>query len=380
MSKADERGLSFNSKFYLMTNLKYSIGIDVAKSEFKACLSIIDQQQKVTIKSTSCFKNSAKGFDDFYSWAIKRVREEIPFHFLMEATGIYYEQLAWYLYNKDCRVSVILPNKAKKYIQGLGLKSKNDKIDARGLSRMCAEQSLSLWKPLSKNIYQLRSLTRLHEDLTLQRGAISNRLEALNHSMYDLKDSKKSLKKLIHTLDLELSSLETKIKQAINTDAGLSSKFKKISRIKGIGMMSFAVVIAETNGFELFTSRAQLTSYAGYDVTENQSGNRNGKTRMSKKGNSHIRRVLHLPAFTAVKYETSFKTFYDRVYSNTHVKMKAYVAVQRKLLCLMYTLWKKDTEYNPTFSPNHSEGGIADPLLGDSVGIKKSQHPKALAL
>jgi transposase len=78
----------------------------------------------VTIKSTSSFKNSAKGFDDFYSWVIKQVREEIPFHFLMEATGIYYEQLAWYLYNKDCRVSVILPNKAKKYIQGLGLKSK----------------------------------------------------------------------------------------------------------------------------------------------------------------------------------------------------------------------------------------------------------------
>jgi transposase len=198
--------------------------------------------------------------------------------------------------------------------------------------------------------------------------------------MYDLKDSKKSLKKLIHTLDQELSSLETKIKQTISTDTALSSKFKKISRIKGIGMMSFAVVIAETNGFELFISRAQLTSYAGYDITENQSGNRNGKTRMSKKGNSHIRRILHLPAFTAVKYELSFKTFYERVYLNTHVKMKAYAAVQRKLLCLMYTLWKKDAEYDPTFFKNHSEAGIADPLLGDSAGIKKSQHPKALAL
>ena len=51
-----------------------------------------------------------------------------------------------------------------------------------------------------------------------------------------------------------------------------------------------------------FANQRQLVSYAagppgGYDVVENQSGNRSGKTRISKKGNSRIRRILHLPAF-----------------------------------------------------------------------------------
>src|SRR5258705_4566364 len=122
-----------------MTNLKYSVGIDIAKDEFKACLSIIDSQQKVTIKSTGSFKNASKGFEEFCKWATRHKKEELPINFLMEATGIYYEQLAWHLHNKDCNLSVILPNKAKKYIQGLGVKSKNDKIDAKGLSKMGAE-------------------------------------------------------------------------------------------------------------------------------------------------------------------------------------------------------------------------------------------------
>src|SRR6185436_5433316 len=317
-----------------MTYLKYSIGIDVAKDEFKTCISSIDHLQKVTVKSTGSFKNNNTGFEGFYAWVAKHLREKIPSHFLMEATGIYYEQLAWYLYNKDCPVSVILPNKAKKYIQGLGLKSKNDKIDAKGLARMCAEQSLDLWKPLSKNIYRLRALTRLHEDLTVQNTALQNRLDALKASMFDLSDSNKSLSKLINTTKKELKKLEAQIKETIEKDQLLKAKFDKIGRIKGVGLMTFAVVTAETNGFELFSSISQLTSYAGYDVVENQSGKRSGKTRMSKRGNSHIRRVLHMPAFNVVKHEPLFKKFYNRVLTNTSIKMKAYVAVQRRLLTL----------------------------------------------
>ena len=89
-----------------------------------------------------------------------------------------------------------------------------------------------------------------------------------------------------------------------------------------------------------------MISYAGYDVIENQSGKHVGKTKISKKGNSHIRRILHLPAFGVVANdEPKFRALYERVYGRTKVKMKAYVAVQRKLLELIYTLWKKDMPY-----------------------------------
>src|SRR6185436_15691482 len=136
-----------------MEQLKYSVGIDMARDQFKTCFSAIDRQQKVTIKATGSFNNNVSGFEEFYAWTRKHTREKIPVYYLVEATGIYHENLAWFLYTKECSISVILPNKAKKYIQGLGLKSKNDKIDAKGLAKMCAEQSLDLWRPISKKIY-----------------------------------------------------------------------------------------------------------------------------------------------------------------------------------------------------------------------------------
>ena len=338
-----------------MQNLKYSVGIDVAKQEFKVCISVIDQQQNVTVKATSSFGNSNNGFAEFRKWIKKHHKESLPIYFLMEATGIYHEHLAWFLFKNDYLVSVVLPNKAKKYIQGLGIKSKNDKIDARGLAKMGAEQSLPLWKPISKEIYKLRSLTRLHEDLSVQRSSLNNRLKSLDYTMFELKDSKKVLTKLITAIDKQLADLENKIKEAIGLDANLKGKYEKISKIKGVGLMTFAVTVAETNGFELFTNIPQLTSYAGYDVMENQSGNFRGTSRISKKGNAHLRRVLHMPAFNVVKHEPEFKAFFNRIYEKTNIKMKGYVAVQRKLLTLIYTLWKKNVEYQPGIQRQESQ-------------------------
>jgi transposase len=91
--------------------------------------------------------------------------------------------------------------------------------------------------------------------------------------------------------------LEKAIQDLIEADTLLKVQVERLTDIKGLALLSVAVLIAETNGFESFANQRQLVSYAGYDVVENQSGNRSGKTRISKKGNSRIRRILHLPAF-----------------------------------------------------------------------------------
>ena len=121
--------------------LKYSLGLDISCEKIDACISAIDTNQNVVVKSTTHISNSLSGFKHLDDWIHKHHKDKsIPIVICMEATGIYYENCALYLFDKGYAVSVILPNKAKKYIQALGLKSKNDKIDAKGLSRMGAEQ------------------------------------------------------------------------------------------------------------------------------------------------------------------------------------------------------------------------------------------------
>jgi transposase len=333
-----------------MKSLKYAVGIDVSKDDFKACISVIDESFHVKVKASTSFGNTLKGIKDFLVWARKHHKEtDAPLHFLMEATGIYHENIAWYLHQQLQVVHIVLASKAKSYLRSLGHKGKNDKMDAQGLARMCAEKQFEPWVPVSGNIYLLRSLTRLHEDIQVERNGFRNRLEALEYSMHRdlLQGSIKTVEKLIAELDKQLLSIEKDIQEAIGQDAILSRKYACVASIKGVGIMAFAVVVAETDGFALIKNQRQLASYAGYDVVENQSGKKVGRTRISKKGNHHIRRVLHLPAFTVVKYEKTFRDLYERVYGRGGVKMKGYVAVQRKLLCMMYTLWKKEETFQP---------------------------------
>src|SRR5687768_8589614 len=235
-----------------MVNLKYSVGIDGSKKDFKVCVSVINTLQQVKVKASATFANTQSGFELFLNWVAKHCKEELPVFFLMESTGVYNEQLAWFLYNKGQKCTVILPNKAKRYLQSTGIKSKNDKIDAQGLARMCAEQSLPLWQPLSKNIYTLRSLTRLYESLTKQRTILNNQLHAVSYSMYELKEVTKGLTNTIKAIEKQLNLVEKQIQHLIIKDALLKEKYDKISKIKGVGLLSFAVIVAETNGFEIF--------------------------------------------------------------------------------------------------------------------------------
>jgi len=89
--------------------------------------------------------------------------------------------------------------------------------------------------------------------------------------------------------------------------------------------MTVATEIAETNGFTLFNNMRQLTSFAGYDIVEKQSGKTSGKTRISKRGNSHIRRALHMPSFCAVKHDPQkFGLFYERVFKIRGINERIY--------------------------------------------------------
>ncbi len=79
--------------------------------------------------------------------------------------------------------------------------------------------------------------------------------------------------------------------------------------------------------------------------------------------------------------EIIFRNLYQRVVDRTGIKMKGYVAVQRKLLVLIYTLWKKDME----FDPNYEISGIqeSEPLFSvapDGAENKTAESDDTAAL
>ena len=330
--------------------IKYAIGADVSKDKFDVCLLSCDIQTGLKVKGSRKFSNNLTGFKEFSQWIKDHCKVKAPVQILMEATGIYYEHLAIWLADHQFTVFVVLPNKARSFIKALGLKTKNDRADAKGLAEMCARHQFEPWKPIAKYNYELRLLTRHYQSTQELRTSFLNQLHALEYSGYNSKQIIKQLKKSIALFEKQLKDIKKEIAGHIEKDSDVKRKVGHICKIKGIDILSAATIIAETNGFELFKNQAQLVSYAGYDVIENQSGQHTGKTKISKKGNSRIRRILHMPALNMVRFEEpAFLELYHRVYENTKIKMKAYVAVQKKLLLIIYALWKNDTPYDKTF-------------------------------
>jgi transposase len=351
-------------------NLKYSIGLDVSSKKINACISVIDEKQKVVVKSSTVISNSLKGFSVLEDWILKHKKEAIPVVVCMEATGIYHENCAYYLYGKAFEVSIILPNKAKKYLEAIGLKSKNDSIDAKGLSQMGAEQCLELWQPMGTFFYELRLLTRQHQNVTELKTVLKNQLDALGFAMHQLDAVNNQIDQTITLFETQLKELDKAIKAHLKSDEDVSRKAENILKMKGLGVLTMSTVLAETNGFTLFKNYKQLVSYAGYDVVEAQSGKRVGKTKISKRGNSRIRRALHMPSLVVIQHQVSpFKDLFDRTYEKHGIKMKSYVAVQKKLLVMIYHLWNKNEAYDVDYQKNIQEE--EQKLFSRAIGLEE---------
>lgn len=117
-------------------NLRYSVGLDTACKKIDICMSVIDDTQGVCVVSSKSFLNSLKGFKEMEDQIIKNYKEkDIKLVLSMEATFVYHENCDLYFSVKDYKIFIILPNKSKNYFISLGLKSKNNSINVKGLSK-----------------------------------------------------------------------------------------------------------------------------------------------------------------------------------------------------------------------------------------------------
>lgn len=327
--------------------IKQNVGIDIAKADFKASFMIMNLDLSLVVKGSRTFPNTAKGYAEAIAWSSERLSSDLPLSFTMEATGVYYEGLAYHLVEQGVTVHVVLPNQAKKYGQSLGVKSKTDKIDARLLAQMGLERTLCKWEPFSSIFQTLKRLTRERDGLVCERTAALNRLHAYLHEGILQKESISRANRQIKFYDEMIDEIEKQIEQEVKSDEALLKRLSYVESIKGIGFITAVIIVAETNGFAAFRNIKQLTSFAGMDIKIRESGKWKGKSKISKCGNRYIRKALYMPAFSKIAHDEKTGQYYKRISAKKGVKMVAAVAVQRKLLGLIYALWKKQELFNP---------------------------------
>ena len=338
--------------------LRQCIGIDCAKDEHVASFAVMHPDRKVEQLSTLKFKNSKAGFEKLSKW-VKKLKPISELTIVMEATGVYHELLACYLEDKGFYLSVVLPNKAKYFSKTLDIKTVNDKVSAQSLATMGLEKLLNRWTRPSTLYNNMRQLTRERDQVIHERSQIKCQLHAEISGAWPNQASIKRMKQRIKMITAQQSEIESEIKKLIESDTDLSRKVKYVCTIKGVALITAATVIGETNGFNLIRNKQQLVSYAGLDVKEHTSGTSvHKKARISHHGNRYLRKCLHFPALTAIKHSKNQKELFVRLVSKHGIKMKAAVAVQRKILILIYTLWKNETVFDPEYELKKSKNEL----------------------
>ena len=162
--------------------LKCVVGIDIAKDSFVACMGHSMLSQQLHFGKEMTFANTASGFVALLGWVAKQYVSNSPLWFVVEATGVYYEELAYFLADNQQLLSVLLPNKVKHFARSTELKSKTDQLDARLLCRLGLERALLAWQPPTPALRQLRALARERQVLVRQAAQLKIRAHAYQRS------------------------------------------------------------------------------------------------------------------------------------------------------------------------------------------------------
>lgn len=285
------------------------------------------------------FKNRISGFKKF----VKLLT--IDSHCVMEATGYYHYQLAYYLLESGLKVSVENPLAVKRFIQMKLSKIKTDKSDSKLICEYAKQVELKLWKGNSKHQIECLQMTRLLAVYTKQSTMLKNKIhgEAVlgNPSKVVLSSLRRSLKQIqkeIKTLEDKLLVLVKEVHQDVLT---------RIKSIPGIGAKTSLMLVVLTDGFERFSSGSELCSYAGLTPVIRKSGSSvKGRSRISKIGNQKLRNLLFMCSFNACKYNKACREIYERIVAKGKSKKLALIAVCNKLLKQAFAIAKSGLLYD----------------------------------
>jgi len=334
----------------MKTIVKQVVGIDVAQHELVVQLGRMYDDWSPELYASKTFPNTTKGFQALVAWVSKLTDDQAVVRYVMEATGVYHESLAYYLDENGQPVSIVLPNKISSYARSLDTKTVTDATASNAITLFGLERQLRQWSRPKGIFRKLKQLTRERSQLVEERTALKNQLHAEQAEAQPYKKSIDRMKKRINLLDQQEKEIQDELKILIQTDPEMKRAVELLCSISGIGTLTVATVLGETNGFDLIGNKRQLTSYAGLDIQEKQSGTSvKGKPRISKRGNKHLRKAMHMPALAAIRHDQRYKAVFARLVSKHGIKMKAAVAVQRKLLEMMFTIFKKQEKYDKEY-------------------------------
>jgi len=178
------------------------------------------------------------------------------------------------------------------------------------------------------------------DDLKEMMQMEANRLEVSNAAVIP------GIETVISTLQEQLAALEKAINDHIDDDPDLRRRRDLLSSIPGVAKTSSAQLMAFLGDLSQYTDVRQVVAHAGLNPAQRQSGNFEGRARISRIGDAVLRAKLYMPALTGRQHNPALKAMAERLAERGKPFKVVMCALMRKLIHIVWGVLKSGKPFS----------------------------------
>lgn len=326
--------------------MKNILGVDIAKDKLDCCLLLGERRWEEQ------FANSPAGFKRLGNWLLKAGAEPAELRACLEATGIYGEALLRWLFEAGIAAARVNPAQIKHYARSFLARNKTDRLDAAIIAEFARERfasgKLRVWAPPAPERERLRALTRLLSARKEQLGREQRRAKTADPSV------RAHCRGMLRAFAKQIEAIQKQIAELIAGSAELKRKESLLRSIPAVGPVTAQIVLAELPE-DIANARA-AAAYAGLAPERNDSGEREGRGRMSKTGNPHLRQAMYMPAVSGRKSNPRLKACAERLRERNLTTKQGIGACMHLLLRLCVGVLASGQPFDPNWKAKARPG------------------------
>jgi len=329
------------------------VGIDIAKKDFAVAYRVGTVGGEL-----GKLANEAQGFKQLHEALAQLCQAQgvTTMQLMLEATGGYEAALLAYAYEQGWGVSMPNPKQVRDWAKGVGYRVKTDRVDARILAHYGVERCPPLRPQLAVEVSQLDSLLKRRLDLEQALQKEQTRLSEMAGRPGLAPQVEASLRQVIEALQKALAEIEQAIATLTKQHEPFQFQLPHLLALPGVGPKVVLPLLVKLFQWHNLTSgkgdAAGLVAYIGLDPQPYESGRSVRKhAGISKMGDNEMRRLLYMGAVGGVRGNNPLKSFYQRLVGRGKAKKVALVAAARKILVWAWTIFSRQTDWNPNFHP-----------------------------
>jgi transposase len=301
------------------------LGVDIAKTYLDAAIGNKEHR----------FSNDAVGHQQLINW-IKQM--PVSVQVICESSGGYERRLVQALARGGIKVSLVQANRVRQFARAAGILAKTDRIDAEVL---CAFGKVMQPQRVSAAVLEQEHLRELES----QRRHLTHLLVMEQNRGARVSDASvvKLNRSLINQIKKQIEKLDLLIKEHIEQSPRLSAKAEKLTSIKGVGLRTAALLLAQLPELGQL-NRREVAALVGVAPFNRDSGRMRGK-RAIYGGRRPVRHGLYMAALVAARHNPILRQFYLRLRAAGKPAKLALTATLRKLLIALNSSLKTDLNY-----------------------------------